>query len=242
MDYEILEDLGLSHTEVKTYLALLELGNANAGEIIENAKLPNSTIHLCLNSLMQKGLINYIMEGKHRTYQATNPENIVHYLDEKKQRLLQVLPFLKKKRDFAKKAEVATLYKGVKGIQEVYNILINEKAMEFNTFGGGDEVTDRMGLHWWLNMHRRRIANKLPSRQVFDEKVRPRVREVVKLPLTHIRFLPKQFAQIQVTAIAGDLVAISVFTENAYSLLIRDREIAEGYRQYFEVFWKMAKK
>ncbi|MFH1649949.1 MAG: helix-turn-helix domain-containing protein [Candidatus Woesearchaeota archaeon] len=240
MDASILEDLGLSHTEIRTYLALLELGQATSGALIEKSRLPNSSLHLCLNSLIEKGLISFISEGKRRIYQATNPDNIVQYIDEKKQRLLELLPELKKKQVNVK--ESATLYKGVRGINEAYNILISTHGKEFNTFGGGDEVTDRMGLHWWLNMHQRRISRKLPSRQVFDEKVRPRVGAVLKLPLTRVRFLPAEFAQIQVTAIVGDTVVISVFTQNCYALVIKDAEIAKGYTQYFEVLWNMAKK
>jgi len=240
MDTSILEDLGLTPAEIKTYLSLLELGEGTAGRLIEKSHLPNSTLHLCLNSLIEKGLIGSIQEGRRHIYQATSPDNIVRYIEEKKQRLLQVLPELKATQKEMR--QTATLYKGIRGITEAYNILINTTGEEFNTFGGGDEVTDRMGLHWWLNMHQRRIANKLKSRQVFDEEVRARVGDVGKLPLTNIRFLPPGYSQIQVTAIVGDTVVLSVFTKNCYALLVKDPEVAKGYKQYFEVLWNMGRK
>jgi len=66
MDTDILEDLGLTSTEIKVYLALLELGSASAGTVLEKSKLPNSTLHRDLNSLIDKGLVNYILEGKRK--------------------------------------------------------------------------------------------------------------------------------------------------------------------------------
>jgi sugar-specific transcriptional regulator TrmB len=39
MDTEIFEDLGLTKTEIKIYLTLLELGSSSAGKILENSKL-----------------------------------------------------------------------------------------------------------------------------------------------------------------------------------------------------------
>ncbi|MBS3075662.1 hypothetical protein J4429_04350 [Candidatus Pacearchaeota archaeon] len=80
-----------------------------------------------------------------------------------------------------------------------------------------------MGDEWWLNLHRKRIANKLPSRQIFDETVREIGSEIAKLPKTKIRYLSKEFAQFQETVIFGDYVAINVFTENCYGFLIKDR-------------------
>src|SRR3989338_1381742 len=91
-DTEILEDLGLTKTEVKVYLALLELGSSSAGKILEKSKLPNSTVHRDLNSLIVKGLISFILEGKRKVYQASNPENFFEFIADKKRRFENKLP------------------------------------------------------------------------------------------------------------------------------------------------------
>jgi HTH-type transcriptional regulator, sugar sensing transcriptional regulator len=242
MDTEILEDLGLTHTEIRVYLTLLELGSSSAGLILEKSGLPNSTVHRDLNSLIEKGLINFVFEGKRKIYQATDPEHFFVFMDEKQRKFEQILPELKKKQKMAKTKENAAVYKGKRGITEVYNIMINSKGKEYNTFGGGEEVAKKMGLTWWLNIHAKRIDNKLPSRQVFDLTVRPAGgQEIEALPKTDIKYLPKEFAAFQETVIVGDKVAISLFTENPYSILIEDKNVAESYRQHFELLWKQAK-
>ncbi len=243
MNTEILEDLGLTHTEIKTYLTLLELGSSTAGNILEKSGLPNSTIHRDLNSLIEKGLINFILEGKRKIYQATEPEHFFDFIDEKKRKFEEILPELKKKQSIAKVKENAAIYKGKRGINELYTIMRNAEGKEYNTFGGGEDFASIMGLTWWVNHHRKRIANKLPSRQVFDLSVKKvGGTEIEKLPMTDIRYLPKEFASFQETIIVGNKVAIVILTESPYGVLIEDKNVAEGYRKHFELLWKQAKK
>lgn len=241
MDTEILQDLGLTQTEIKVYLTLLELGSSSAGKIIEKSNLPNSTIHRDLNSLINKGIISFILEGKRKLYQATNPESFFEFIEDKRRRFEKILPELKKEQEKKNKEEIARIYKGVRGIKEVYNLMINTKGKEYNTYGGGPITTKIMGLDWWLNLHKRRVENKLPSRQVFDELVKEAGKEIAKNKLTKIRYISKEFAQFQEIIIVEDKVAISVFTENPYAFLIQDKNVAESYRKYFELLWKIAK-
>ncbi len=241
MDTEIFEELGLTRTEIKLYIAMLELGASTAGDILDRSKLPNSTVHRDLNALVEKGLVNFILEGKRKVYQATDPEQFLEFINDKKRRLEELLPELKKRQKIAVKKEFASIYKGVRGIKEVYSIIIATSGKEYNTFGGGPVTEKIMGFTWWLNLHKRRVANKLPSRQVFDESVRMGGQEIAKNPLTKIRYVDKDFAQFQETVIVGDLVSIAVFSEEPYAFLINDSNVAESYRKYFEVLWKQAK-
>ncbi len=98
-----------------------------------------------------------------------------------------------------------------------------------------------MGTVWWNNLHLRRIANKLPARQVFDETVKQFGTNLEKKHLSKVRYLAKEFAQFQETVIAGDKVAITVFCKHPYSFLIQDSFVSEGYKKHFEVLWKNAK-
>lgn len=241
MDLSILEDLGLTNTEIKTYVTLLGLGTSSAGSIIEKSHLPNSTIHRDLNSLIEKGIISFVLEGKRKLYQANDPEQFFNFIDEKKRKFAEILPELKNKQGSAFSKEVATVYKGVRGIKEAYNIMINTKGKEYNTFGGGLVTAEVMGFTWWLNLHKKRVANKLPSRQVFDMTVREGGKEIANNSLTRIKYVDREFAQFQETVIVGDTVSINVFTENPYSFIIKDEKVAESYRKHFELLWKSAK-
>jgi len=243
MDTSILEDLGLTNAEIKVYVTLLELGTSTAGPILEKSGQQNSVVHRALNSLIEKGIITYIKKGTRKIYQATDPENFHDFIDNKRKRFDQILPDLKKKQDFAKQLTFAEVFSGKRGINQMYMTLLNSGGKEYNTFGGGSEVTyDIMGETWWKNLHAKRLAKKIPCRQVFDETIRKFGNQLNKKRLTTIRFLPKEYAQLQETIIIGDYVGVAIFTENPYGVLIKDKVVADGYRKQFEILWKKSKK
>jgi len=242
MDTSILEDLGLTQAEIKVYIALLELGTSSAGQILDKSRIQNSVMHRALNTLIEKGLISYILEGKKKVYQATNPENFHDYIEDKKKRFDDILPELKQKQKYAKVKNSAEIFKGKKGINQLYINLMNSGGKEYNTFGGGSQVTyDVMGEVWWKNLHTKRIAKRIACRQVFDETIRKFGNELNKKHLTKIRFLPKEYAQLQETVIIGEYVGIAIFTENPYGIMIKDKVVADGYRKQFEILWGKAK-
>jgi len=241
MDKKILEEFGLTTTEVEIYLTLLEIGSSSAGAILERSKLPNSTIHRDLNSLIDKGFVNFILEGKRKVYQANKPTHFLNFIEEKKRKFKEILPELEEKQKWSKKQEFASVYKGIKGIKEVYNIMINTKGKEYNTFGGGPITAEIMGFTWWLNLHKKRVANKLSARQIFDESVKWGGKDIAKNPLTKIKYVDKEFAQFQETVIVGNKVAIAVFSENPYAFIIHDQKVADSYRKHFELLWKLTK-
>lgn len=242
MDTSILEDLGLTHAEIKVYITLLELGSTSAGHILEKADLHNSVTHRALNSLIEKGLISYILEGKKKVYQATNPENFHDFIEDKKKRFDQLLPELKARQKTAKRSQIGEIFRGKRGINQLYATLLNSGGKEYNTFGGGSQVTyEVMGESWWKNLHAKRLEKKILCRQVFDETIRKLGNELNRKPKTHIRFLPKEYAQLQETIIIGDYVGIAIFTENPYGILIKDKAVADGYRKQFEILWNKAK-
>jgi predicted transcriptional regulator len=242
MDISILEDLGLTNSEIKVYMALLRLGNANSVQTIDASGLQSSVVFRALTSLIEKGLLNYILEGRRKIYQATDPKNFINFIDDKKRRFEKILPELQKEQNISKNKEVATVYKGIRGIKEIYAIMRETKGKEYNSFGGGKPCEDLLGADWWKNHHLKRIDLKLTARQVFDETVREAGKWNNTQPFSKVRFMSKEFEQLQETTIVGDKVSICVFTQNSYGFLIHDKVVADGYRKQFELLWKSAKK
>lgn len=243
MDAAILEDLGLTNAEIKTYIALLELGNGSAGPILKKTGLQNSVVHRALNSLAEKGIISFIVQGKRRVYQATDPDHFFEFIEDKKRRFEEILPELKKRQRASMQTTEATVYRGKRGIDEIYNRLLNCGGKEYLTFGGGKRVTyDVMGEGWWRHLHTKRIGKKILARQVFDETIEKFGRELNRRPLSSVRFLSQEFEQLTETIIIGDCVALVMFTESPYGVLIRDPAVAESYRKNFEILWSKARR
>ena len=63
MNESLLEKIGLTKSEIKVYLALLELGCSATGKIVEKSKASSSKIYEILDRLMQKGLVSFIIKS-----------------------------------------------------------------------------------------------------------------------------------------------------------------------------------
>jgi len=57
MNEKLLEEIGLTKGEIKTYLTLLQIGESTTGKIIDEAGISSGKIYEILNKLIRKGLV-----------------------------------------------------------------------------------------------------------------------------------------------------------------------------------------
>ncbi len=82
-----LQNLNFKPKEVKLYLALLELGEANMERLVAKSGLKRATTYDVIESLKKKGFIAITKKAKKTFYYAENPNQIGKLLDEKKKYL-----------------------------------------------------------------------------------------------------------------------------------------------------------
>src|SRR3989344_929784 len=233
MDSQILEDIGLTPAEIKVYLALLELGTATAGPILDKTGLQNSVVHMTLNRLIEKGFVSYIKEGKRHHYQAANPKHITEYIDEKKERFEKLLPSLLAKQSQAQEKPEMITFRGKKGIKELLYELLEGEGKEYHTLNS-PYASIMMGDHFWLTFHKKRAAQGIKARQVFNESLRTWVKQI-KYTLSQLRYTKKGFEPLTETIIFGNQVAILIWAEKHIGILVKNATIAQSYDRYFEM-------
>ena len=87
METESLRNLGLTDSEIKVYLALLELGSTTKGPIVDKSRVASSKIYELLEKLSQKGLISTVIRSGTRYFEAAPPSRLLDYLKEKEANL-----------------------------------------------------------------------------------------------------------------------------------------------------------
>ena len=95
---------------------------------------------------------------------------------------------------------------------------------------------------YFLDWQKRRVkkGTKLKILYNHDAKKFGKIRSKIKL--TEVRYLPKNIITPVSIDIAGNLVGTMVFTDNPLCFSIKNNEVADNYRTYFELLWKQAKK
>lgn len=239
MDTDILRDIGLSEGDIKIYLALLKLGTTQTGPLMKEAGMTNSSAYRCLESLMKKGLVSYIVKNNVKHFQAADPKNILRFIEDKKSKLEELLPQLSKK--FEPTGQEVKLFEGYKAIRSAYeegldDMRSGDEQLFFSITEEGFSHPNIQSYFMSLSVKRRErgitargIA--LPgTRSIFEKyPVRPSMRYTdLKLPHGISIFKTK--------------VIFITLRENPTAILIRSKEMTETYRHFFESMWEIAER
>jgi len=84
MNEKILEEIGLSKNEIKTYLALLKLGKTTSWKLITETGIQVSALYYCLDNLIKKGLVSHVVIANKKHFQAASPEQLIQLVDNRK--------------------------------------------------------------------------------------------------------------------------------------------------------------
>lgn len=239
---ELLIDSGLNKNEAKVYLALLRYGGASAGLIAKESKVYRTNVYDALESLIQKGLVTYILKSKKKYFQAVEPVRIKEILSSKVERFEEVLlPKLYSISVKARKDRPTTqIYEGIGGIKAITEDMLKERK-EVLTFGIPKDVSKKME-NFVSIYHKRRIKLRIWQYHIYNESAKNRIEYLNSLPYTRAAYLPKEYDSPATTTIYGDKVAIFIWSENPLGILIEDKRMAKSYRNYFKLLWKLTYK
>ncbi len=236
MDQTILENLGLSKGEIRIYLTLLELGSTKVGQIIEKSNLASSAVHALINNLIHKGLITYIKKGKIKYYQAVHPKNLVNFVEEKKKRLIAILPELELKQKLAQEKQAAEIFEGRKGVITLLNTLIEDtkKGDEYLFFAINVEGQNKEIQQFMLNYDLKRKEKGLKIKGLAAKGMENIFSQRAVLNIKYTTFpIPSNIS------ICNQKIAFFSWDEKPVGYLIESQQIVTIFRILFEKIWKM---
>ncbi|MGV8087207.1 MAG: TrmB family transcriptional regulator [Candidatus Woesearchaeota archaeon] len=241
MDEEILEslsDLGLSNRESICYTALLELGSSSVGNICKQTKIPSSKIYEILDSLISKGLATYVIIGKIKHYQATNPKIFINLIDERRKDFEKILPQLLLKQKFSSKQNVE-MFTGQKALFSLFTELISDAKFkeEYLIFSIDEENKSDQITLFFRNLTIRRSEKKL------DVKILKNIKYYKKEKHTKLKLKYTKFNLPQGITIFRDVVVLVTFDNSNCPLAIKitSDTFSSQLRVFFNELWSEAK-
>ncbi len=230
-----LEAAGLTSVEIKVYLTLLDLGSAKAGEISRRSGIHRRSVYDAMERLIEKGLVSYIKMNDRRVYQATDPKRLLDLVEEKKKDIEKVMPELSLKFKMCREKQETVFFRGKEGLRTIFEDQIDE-GKEVLVIGGAKNAKEI--LTYYLERYtKKRVEKGIKLKILYAGKRK----EKEKIPLSEIKILPESYETAAATNIWGDKVAIIMWTERPFAILIHDKEIAKSYKNYFDLLWKIAK-
>ncbi|MBI2545363.1 MAG: MarR family transcriptional regulator [Candidatus Aenigmarchaeota archaeon] len=230
-----LERIGLTSNEAQVYLTLLKHGTCKVGKISKISQINRTTTYDVLKRLLDKGLIGYVVKGKVKYFEVSNPNQLKDFVDEKKFEVIKLLPSLEKIYKTPEEKHNVTLYYGYHGVKSIFEDFLRNTKVHYlmDSEGKFSERMPYFAKHFVRQLEKKKIKIKHLVREG---------RDVHQSKTTEVRYIKKKIASEAVFDIYNDKVAIIIWTDPPEGVVIQNKAVADSLKEYFDILWKHSSK
>lgn len=235
MDKTILKEAGLNTNEIEVYLALVKYGSIAVSKISQITGLHRSNLYDTLEKLKDKGLASYVIISGIKYYQATTPSRLISYFEERLDNVKSIIPDLEGLSKLPKDEAIVELFKGKEGIKSIFKDILDE-GKENLVYGAAEKFEELFPVfskQYLRQINEKKIVEKIIFQQGTIVNIETNKGEY--------RFLPNEFNVPSSFNVYGDKVALFIWNQPMFAILIKSSDVAETYRTYFEFLWKLSK-
>jgi len=242
MDKQInqaLKGIGLSEKEIFVYISLLELGEEKASKISKKSNLNRVTTYTILESLKEKGICSVTTKDKKKYFKPEKPERLVDIIEKKERKIKSILQDLLSMKSSAISKPKIEIYEGKEGLKNLFENIIEERPEEHLMITNVEIF--KVLTYYFSNFIKRKTELGIKSKVLGEDtkEAKSYIKKYKsKLKNTKIKSL-KNFNFRSRIDIYNDKVFITnMEEENLISTLIKDKKIADSYKEIFEQLWE----
>ncbi|MFH1505650.1 MAG: helix-turn-helix domain-containing protein [archaeon] len=240
-----LEELGLSRNESKIYLYLLKKGSTTTGSIIKNTQIANSRVYNSLNSLIKKGLVTYTVQKNGKHFQAEDPKKFLEIEEERKKKIQNMLPDMLNLKAIQEPETTSAVYEGFDGFKTAFKKIIDDcpdKGIIY-ILGFSEHTYKTRSLRTFIkNMNLKSEKRKQKLKVILDISTKGGLgKDREKEKFTEVRYMPEKYISPAAIDIMGDYVYIFLWEKKPYVFMIKNKAIAESFKQYFKFLWSISR-
>ena len=229
---------GLTKNQATVYLTIVKNPEQRAGQISKTTKIDRSFVYGILDSLLDKGLVSYVVKENSRNYSATDPENLMKDIDEKKEIVADVIGeigLLSHENNIKRSVNV---YEGKAGLKVMTRSVLESR--DFCVLGGGAGLLTFETLKYEIPHYLKEIKkNKIRARLLVSGKKIPLFEKLFLNSNIQIKVLKKSQTKASFL-IFDDKMAIYSLHDKPIVIIIEDKNIANALHAYFDLLWVIA--
>lgn len=237
---EILQQLGLTETEARVYLAMLELGPSSVQNIAKKARISRTAAYDIIRALQEKGISSTFQKGRKNVFSVEDPKQLEDYfgkhVEEMKQHLgafKHLLPELRLMQGEDKPK--VRYYSGDEGIQALFRDVHMSRARELFEFIDADRLYEHVDQARFLPARKRYPMDGIAAKTLFVGTLRNRNKNV---QYRCLKTRHKEFTgQIWIYA---DRIALTKFTGDIEVVIIENKVFSETMRAIMRIAWESA--
>ncbi|MBT4110269.1 hypothetical protein HOE37_00260 [Candidatus Woesearchaeota archaeon] len=129
-------------------------------------------------------------------------------------------------------------YSGKDGVKNLLNTMLDTESKEYFAYGGPQKAYDLLGHTFWKSFHEKRVHKGIDAELVFHSSLGWWGDKLNELELTEVRTTKKDFEELTETVICGNKVAIIVWLDHPFGILMEEPLAAKSYQKFFELIWE----
>jgi sugar-specific transcriptional regulator TrmB len=240
-----LEELGLTKNESAIYLFLLKHPKITTGLIIKETGVANSRVYESINSLITKGLVKYTIQKDGKYFEASSPEKFVDNEEERMKKIKSLIPELTEMKGKEGFSTNTAVYEGYEGFKTAFKKIIDDcpKEETICIMGFSEQPYKTESLRLFLsNMNLKSAQKKQRLKILLDSSVKETLgKDREKEKNTEVKYMPKGYISPGAIDVFENYVYIFLWEEKPFVFMIKNKRIAESFKQYFNFLWKLAK-
>jgi sugar-specific transcriptional regulator TrmB len=227
-----LEEAGLTGNESKIYLELAKKGELSANKIAKAIGMDRTLTYTVLNHLIEKGQVSYIIKQNKKVFSVANPENLLNNLRSKETKVIDLISELQKIQTEKPSETEIKIYEGTEGIRTFLRLALKEK--ELCAFGSTGRILSE--IYEAEALAKQIEKSKLKLRIIGNEKYKGTKSFNFKFEYKY-----NKVESEATTSIFGDYVSIHMIKDKPIIILIKNKDIAQSYKNHFEYLWNLEK-
>ncbi len=243
LDYNIAEELaafGLNEKESAVYLELLRGGEMSAISVSKAIGLHRQFVYNALAVLKAKGLVLQIGEAR-SVWRAVNPRKFMALAEEQELRAAklseQLLAVMAQKAGQEFEVTEGTNAFRIRSVENMRQAPHNSTCLM--VCGAWDKYFEQIGERAHLEWERVRLAKGIRFRIIGPKSFRTAMsREANDRALTDYRIFPGLEENLVNIVTFADHVDFEIYGEPHLTFSIKNFEVAESQRRFFEALWE----
>lgn len=240
-----LSALGLSKNESIIYSTLLRLGTVQAGPLVKETRLHRMLVYEALDNLSERGLISVVHKKNIKVFQASDPILLLDQarkIDEIAKAVVPELRKLQKNQDVVTVRTLIGREGFITNLQEVIESASRQKDKTMCIIGGAKDSNFYDTIGDWYDSYTKflekcKVKKRLLAPESFSDIFKERF---ASEDGTILCTLPHGLTSPTYTRITEEMVTIEMYEPHITIIQIRNKAVARGYLDSFELLWKSA--
>ena len=235
---KLLENARFTNKEARIYLALLELGMGNAGQVARITDLKRPIVYVVLEGLIARGYVSQLPDRKINTFQAVDPVVILNKLRAVTKNFSEMIPVFRSLHNKGKNRPKISYHETKEGIRNVYEEMSRAKTPFFiSNYFLIEKFFPKAVENWVLEVDRGLYSPK--GRHLIPEN-----NENIKIAKDFLKInqqvrVSKDLKKMSMDfSIWDNKLAITSFEDQPFAVMMESQTLVDSILPLFELAWE----